>query len=53
MDLVPLAIELLPERLHHQLLQVAAEQTEPILVRQDHHILRTAPLTDVMPHQGE
>ena len=39
LDAVALEVELLAERLHHQLLQVAAEKQQPVLVRQHDHVL--------------
>ena len=39
---LPSQVALLAERLHHQLLQVAREQQQAVLVGQDHHVLLAA-----------
>jgi len=44
---------LLAERLHDQLLQVAAEEREPVLVGQDHHVLRAPATARVVPGERE
>ena len=44
---------LLADRLHDQLLQVAAEEEQPVLVGQDDHGLRAAPLADRVPGERE
>jgi hypothetical protein len=43
---------LLADRLHHELLKVAAEQEQPVLVRQDDHVLAALAAGGVVPHQG-
>ena len=44
---------LLAQRLHHQLLQVTAEQGETVLVRQDHHVPSALASAGLVPGQRE
>jgi len=53
MDDVAGEVALLPERFHHQLLQVAAEQLKPVAVGQDHHVLGALAVALVMPGPGQ
>ncbi len=47
-----LEVEPLAERLHDELLEVAAEQQQAVLVRQDDHVLPALAAGGVVPHQG-
>ena len=50
---LPVEVEPLAERLHDELLQIAAEQQQPILVGQDDHVLPPLAAGGVVPHQRE
>ena len=49
LDPPPLQVELLPQGFHHQLLQIPAEEQQPVLVRQHHHIARAPSVRRHMP----
>ena len=51
--LLPIQVPRLAQRLHHQLLQVAREQQQPILVRQQDHVFLSPAVGGVMPHPGQ
>ncbi len=48
-----LAVEFLAEGLHHELLEVAGEEEQPVLVRKDDHVLGAASVRREMPHEGQ
>ena len=52
-DDAPLQVELLAEGLHHELLEVAREEQQAVLVGQDDHVLRAAAVGREIPHEGE
>ena len=49
-DALALEVQAFAERLHDQLLQVAAEQQQAILVGKDDHVPLPLPITSVVPH---
>ena len=52
-DLAALEVEFLAERFHDELLEVAGEEQEAVLVREHDHGLGAAAFGEVMPGQGE
>ena len=52
-DGVAREVLLLAERLHHELLEVAGEEEEPVLVGEDDHVLPAAPFRLAVPGEGE
>jgi len=52
-DRVPREVLLLPERLHDELLEVAGEEEEPVLVRKDDHVLQAAPPRLAIPRERQ
>ena len=50
---LPVQVEPLAERLHHQLLEVAAEEQQTVLVGQHHQVLGALPARRVVPHQRQ
>ena len=52
-DALPVQVQALAKRFHHQLLQVAAEQQQPILIRKHHHVLGAAAIGRLEPHQRQ
>ena len=51
LDALAVQIELLSERFHHQLLQIAAEEQQAILVRKDHQVFLPFAVRRHVPHQ--
>ena len=51
LDAAAIEIELLAERLHHQLLQIAAKQKQTVFVRKDDHVLLPFSVRRGIPHQ--
>ena len=52
-DDMAIEVELLAERFHDKLLEVAAEEEEAVFVREDDHVFQSAPAAGVIPHEGE
>src|ERR1035438_3227313 len=52
-DGAPLEVRPLAERLHHELLEVAGEELQAVLVGQHDHVLRAATSRREMPHERE
>ena len=52
-DDVALEVVLLAEGLHHELLEVAGEEEEAVLVGEDDHVLGAAAVGGEVPHEGE
>ena len=52
-DDASLKVPLLAERLHDELLEVLAEEDEPVAIGKHDHVLRPAPASRVMPHERE
>ena len=53
MHLFTIKVERLAEALHHQLLQVAGEQNQPVGIGHDHHVTIPFALSGDIPHRGE